>query len=352
LIYKAPSKAWVFASGTNHWSYGLGKPGVSDARIQRATANILDRFLQSAPPRATRPPTPSALAASATSSKAVDLTWSDNSSNETGFVIERSLDGTDWSRLTSLPPDSTTYRDTSVSTRTAYRYRVSATNKEGRSAYTNVATATTPPELSMFFEESFPGTNGTPWDSRHWKVDAGTTASMEVHSGAGRMSFRNVPEAGAKGVATMAEQADTDTVASFRFSSVAPRGFLYVFSRASGDWMLGYPRASYFVRITNDISDVQLWRSQAGVTTSLGSLAGVGSVTLAKQWLRFRVQGDSISVKVWTDGTAEPANWELTATDSNITGPGVLQVKWQRGSTATAGREVTLDDIKVSNGGG
>ena len=44
-IYQAPSGAWVFASGTNHWSFGLGKPGVTDARIQQATANVLARFL-------------------------------------------------------------------------------------------------------------------------------------------------------------------------------------------------------------------------------------------------------------------------------------------------------------------
>jgi hypothetical protein len=166
------------------------------------------------------------------------------------------------------------------------------------------------------------------------------------------MRFRNVPVARARGIAGMPRQVDTDTVASFRFSSVAPRGYLYVFSRASGNWTAGYPTTSYFVQITNDLTDVQLWKSREGVTTSLGSLANVAALTTAKQWLRFRVQADSISVKVWSDGTAEPANWELTATDASITGPGVLQVKWQRGGTATAGREVILDDIKVSNGGG
>lgn len=44
-VYRAPSGAWVFASGTNHWSFGLGMPGVTDDRIQRATANVLARFL-------------------------------------------------------------------------------------------------------------------------------------------------------------------------------------------------------------------------------------------------------------------------------------------------------------------
>lgn len=48
-VYQAPSGAWVFATGTNHWSLGLGKPGVIDSRIQRATANVLDRFVTDLP---------------------------------------------------------------------------------------------------------------------------------------------------------------------------------------------------------------------------------------------------------------------------------------------------------------
>ena len=45
-IYQAPSGAWVFCAGTISWSYALDSytgPG-ADTRIQRLTANILDRF--------------------------------------------------------------------------------------------------------------------------------------------------------------------------------------------------------------------------------------------------------------------------------------------------------------------
>jgi hypothetical protein len=51
-IYQAPSGAWVFASGTMGWGRGLDNyyPGGSlttmDPRIQRATANVLNRFLE------------------------------------------------------------------------------------------------------------------------------------------------------------------------------------------------------------------------------------------------------------------------------------------------------------------
>jgi Fibronectin type III domain len=351
-IYQAPSGAWVFGSGTNHWSFGLGKTSVSDSRIQRATANILDRFLESVPPPPTPPPAPDGLAATAVSSTAVDLSWSDNSSNESNFTVEQSLDGAHWSVLTSLPQDSTIYRVTELTSRTTYRYRVKATNGAGSSAYSNVVTVTTPPQVSVMFAESFPAANGSPWDMSRWRLDTGAMASMDVQAGGGRMSFEDVSGARARGVATMPKKADTDTVASFRFSSTAARGYLYLFSRASGDWVSGNPNASYFVQITNDLPNVQLWKSESGATTSLGSSPGVASVTTAKQWLRFRVQGSSISVKVWTDGTAEPANWELTATDGSITNPGVLQVKWLRGSTATAGRDVILDDITVSDRAG
>jgi len=49
-IYQAPSGAWVFASGTMGWGWGLdnfypeGSVTTVDSRIQKATANVLDRF--------------------------------------------------------------------------------------------------------------------------------------------------------------------------------------------------------------------------------------------------------------------------------------------------------------------
>ncbi len=46
-IYQAPSGAWVFASGTMSWSWGLNREGVVSPAIQTATANILDRFIDS-----------------------------------------------------------------------------------------------------------------------------------------------------------------------------------------------------------------------------------------------------------------------------------------------------------------
>ncbi|WP_030568200.1 N,N-dimethylformamidase beta subunit family domain-containing protein [Streptomyces aureocirculatus] len=43
-LYRAPSGALVFAAGTFAWSPALDRPGHVDARVQRATANLLDRI--------------------------------------------------------------------------------------------------------------------------------------------------------------------------------------------------------------------------------------------------------------------------------------------------------------------
>ncbi len=92
-----------------------------------------------------QPPTaPSGLAAAAASSSAIDLTWSDNSSNETSFSIERADGGAgNWAAVGSVGADVTSYQDTGLAASTTYDYRVVGLNGALVSAPSNVATATT-----------------------------------------------------------------------------------------------------------------------------------------------------------------------------------------------------------------
>jgi uncharacterized protein YdeI (BOF family) len=90
------------------------------------------------------PAAPSAPAATAASSSRIDLSWTDNSSNETGFVVERSTDSSFTSpHATNLPAGTTTWSDTGLTARTPYWYRVKAVNGIVSSAFTSTATATT-----------------------------------------------------------------------------------------------------------------------------------------------------------------------------------------------------------------
>jgi hypothetical protein len=83
----------------------------------------------------------------------VDLQWTDNASNEAGFRIERSTDGTTFSLLASVGVDVVAYNDTTVSPGNTYHYRVAAYNDAGLSPYSNTASAVvttnSPPAVSI-----------------------------------------------------------------------------------------------------------------------------------------------------------------------------------------------------------
>lgn len=70
----------------------------------------------------------------------VVLTWDDNSSIETSYVLERSGDGSAWSVLSdSIAPDSEAYLDGSAGSGVDYYYRVLAKNDIGASAPSGTA---------------------------------------------------------------------------------------------------------------------------------------------------------------------------------------------------------------------
>lgn len=90
------------------------------------------------------PAAPTNLIAQAASRSQVNLTWTDNSANETGFVIERSLNGSAFTTVTTVGVDVRNYSDTGRDASTFYYYRVRAFNATGDSGYSNTAKARTP----------------------------------------------------------------------------------------------------------------------------------------------------------------------------------------------------------------
>ncbi len=89
------------------------------------------------------PAAPTGLTAGTITATSVQLTWTDNASNETSYVVQRSLNGTTYTSLPPLAANSTTYTDNSLLNNTAYYYRVYAVNATGNSAYSNVLNVTT-----------------------------------------------------------------------------------------------------------------------------------------------------------------------------------------------------------------
>ncbi len=86
---------------------------------------------------------PSNLGAQALVSNQIVLSWSDNSSNETGFKIERSMDGTNFTEVGTAAANATSYSDNGLNAWTTYAYKIRAANGSTYSSYTPVVYRTT-----------------------------------------------------------------------------------------------------------------------------------------------------------------------------------------------------------------
>mgnify|MGYP000932539476 CR=1 FL=1 len=90
------------------------------------------------------PEAPSGPSAVANSSSEIALRWTDNSSNENGFRVEKLQSG-EFVQIASLPANTVTYTDKYLSPSTTYYYRVAAYNAYGTSNYCNQVSVKTDP---------------------------------------------------------------------------------------------------------------------------------------------------------------------------------------------------------------
>ena len=85
----------------------------------------------------------SGLNATTASTTQINVTWSDNSDNETGFRLERRIGVGSWGAVTTTAANATSYNDTGLTPATTYEYRVYAVNIAGDSTASNTASDTT-----------------------------------------------------------------------------------------------------------------------------------------------------------------------------------------------------------------
>jgi len=85
------------------------------------------------------------LWASVADAAQLHLSWTDNSTNEDTFEVQRKLgtSGT-YAKIGEVTANTTTYVDSTVADATLYCYRVRAVNAAGASAWSNEACTTTP----------------------------------------------------------------------------------------------------------------------------------------------------------------------------------------------------------------
>lgn len=103
----------------------------------------------------TAPADPTSLTIDSSTANTVDLSWTDNASDESGYSIERQVDGGGYSVLdNTLAANTTSYQDTTVVAGSTYDYRVQALGTGPDSDYSNVVSVsiTATSGSPIFFE--------------------------------------------------------------------------------------------------------------------------------------------------------------------------------------------------------
>jgi hypothetical protein len=98
------------------------------------------------PPSSTSkvPAAPSDIILKINSISSVTVSWTDLSTNESGYKVERSINNSVFSEIASLSANSSSYIDSNLNPSTIYTYRVYAFNTSGNSSYSSTVNYTVP----------------------------------------------------------------------------------------------------------------------------------------------------------------------------------------------------------------
>jgi len=154
------------------------------------------------------PTAPSSLTASMNDDNTVSLSWTDNSSNEDYFIVQRENGSGTWINIGQYSANNATATDNSIDASGSYTYQVKAVNTGGSSQWSNQASVSVTlmedtttnggsgnEPGTVLFEDNFDDGNDDGWSvgSGSWSVDNGeyvkSGTSGEGRSVAGDVSW-------------------------------------------------------------------------------------------------------------------------------------------------------------------
>jgi titin len=196
----------VAANTTTYQNAGLPASTTYGYRVRAVKSELASAYSNevSATTGATAPSAPSAptgIAAAATSSSQIVVSWTDNSTDETAFRVERCTGAgcQSFAEVATLPAGATNYTNGGLTASTTYGYRVRAERSGVFSSYSATAAATTTaasaPAISLSATAS--KVKGTQKVALSWSGAAnGTSGTVTItRTGAAEASF-TVPNTG------------------------------------------------------------------------------------------------------------------------------------------------------------
>jgi PKD repeat protein len=315
------------------WDFGDGSAPVSGAQASRvyaeagtytvrltvtdddgATATTTRSVTVTAPPAGNVEPVASFTSQVSGLSVSLDAA---GSSDSDGTVASYAWDFGDGSAVGSGRQTSYVYGQAGT-----YTVRLTVTDDDGATGTTtaSVTVAGAPPVADVLAADAFSRTAASGWGT----ADTGgawshSGASFAVDGASGRATL-GAPGSGPRSRLGSVSAGDVDVSASLAFDKRPSAGTLY-------GWLSARSVSSstdYVGRVlvnSAGATTVQLMRRVSFAETSLGSVSvpGLSYTPGTVLRVRFQVEGASPStlrIKVWRDGTAEPAAWQLERTDS------------------------------------
>jgi len=188
------------------------------------------------------------------------------------------------------------------------------------------ASTSTPSSGTMLAQDTFQRADQSHWgkasDGQSWAADANSLSVFSIKGGVGQIaaSTSNNYDAILGPVVTNAEVLFSGSISSFTSTNLAA--------------VLHWTDSNNWYRAYIDGNNLVIQKRVSGTLTKLGSVAFAAS-TGTSYSLRFNVTGTTLSARAWQAGTTEPANWQVTASDSALSsGSCGLRVLMQNGVTA------------------
>lgn len=211
----------------------------------------------------TIPPTPTGLNATVVSATQVNLSWS-NVPGETGYTVQRSTDGVNFSQIGTTGANVVTFSDTTAVAGTTYQYRVIATHAAGSSAPSSSVSATTIPAASLLSATAVSSSQ----INLSWTNVAGETGYVIERSANGTSGWSQIGSTAANVTTFQNTGLQMSTTYFYRVRAVNGSGQSVNSNTASATTLLAAPAApTNLVATALSQTQIQLtWGDVAGET--------------------------------------------------------------------------------------
>jgi len=205
--------------------------------------------------------------------------------------------------------------------------------------------------MTVLGSDNFARANQTAWgtasDSQTWAQVRGTaTWAITSNEGTtnGNLGFFNVFALGSK------TPADAELLVRVTPASAVASTYYGLVARCTSS-------SNFYYATIDNGTTAEIGKDVAGVFTVIASVSFTYTAATA-YWLRFRLIGTGLFLRVWADGSAEPNTWTVTTTDSALTsGQFGVGIQNESASNTTVDSFYTVDYLNaetfpVSDSGG